>query len=73
MIAPKIEPEYSLKIKNNTLTKNILNTHSKVGVVKKLHWLLINTNPKCEIWVIAKAELSTTEAFLSPNDFAKLA
>ena len=73
MIDPKMEPEYFLKIKNNTPTKNILNTHSRVGVVKKLHWLLINTNPKCEICVIANAELSITEAFLSPNDFAKLA
>ena len=73
MIAPKIEPEYFFKMKNNTLTKNILNTHNKVGAVKKVHWLLIKTIPKCEICVIAKAELSTAEAFLSPNDFAKLA
>jgi len=34
MIAPKIEREYFLKMKNNTLTKNILNTPSKVGVLK---------------------------------------
>ena len=72
MIAPKIEPEYFLETKNSTLTKNILNTQIKVGVIRKFHSLLINTNPKCEICVTANAELSTMDAFFSPIDFSKL-
>ncbi len=67
-----IEPEYFLRTKNNTLTKNMLNTQIKVGVVRKFHLLLIKTNPKCEICVTANAELSTIDAFFSPIDFAKL-
>ena len=54
------------------LTKNILATHIKVGVVKESHLLLVNTKPKCEIWVQANAALSAMDAFFSPIDFSKL-
>jgi hypothetical protein len=54
------------------LTKNILKTQIKVGVLRNCHWSLTNINPKCDICVNANAELSMIDAFLSPIDFAKL-
>ena len=49
IIAPKIDPEYFLNLKNKMLTKNIHNTQMIAGIVYNSHLLLIKTNPKCEI------------------------
>ena len=72
MMAPAREPERFLQWKKSRLTKSMLNTQMIVGAGYKSHWLLTYTSPKCEICVNAKAELSTSEAFLSPKEAAKL-
>lgn len=50
----------------------MLTTQIIVGVVKKLHLLLMNTKPKCEMCVNANVALSTIAAFFSPMHLSKL-
>nr|WP_231955443.1 hypothetical protein [Aquiflexum balticum] len=57
---------------NNKLSKNIPCTQISVGNRKKSHLPSINTNPKWEICVNAKAEASIKVARQFPIDLAKL-
>ncbi len=73
IIAPDIEPERFFEKMKKRLTRYMLMIQINAGINKNLHLSLIKTNPKWEICVNAKAELSTREARVSPNEFAKLA
>lgn len=70
--APKIDPEYFLEIKNKILTKNILPTQIKEGMVRKSHAPFEKIKPKCAMCISANVKLSIIEAFCSPSDSAKL-
>ena len=62
-----IAPDFTLKKKNNLLTKYIEKHHMRVGMKRRCQPSSRYINPKCAIWVKANAELSSIDAPRFPN------